>query len=83
MLALFINAAILIVAALTFHEAGYTNVTKISEAFRLLSPLLGISVASTLFALALLGGMRLLRAPRPLIDNPRRRRHSRKALNYR
>jgi manganese transport protein len=54
MLALFINAAILIVAASTFHEAGYTNVTEIGEAFRLLSPLLGVGIASTLFALALL-----------------------------
>jgi manganese transport protein len=54
MLALFINAAILIVAASTFHEAGHTNVTEIDEAFRLLSPLLGVGIASTLFALALL-----------------------------
>jgi manganese transport protein len=54
MLARFINAAILIVAASTFHKAGYTNVAEISEAFRLLSPRLGIGVASTLFALALL-----------------------------
>ncbi|MFC0403058.1 Nramp family divalent metal transporter [Paraburkholderia rhizosphaerae] len=54
MLALFINAAILIVAASTFHKAGHTDVTEIGEAFRLLSPLLGLGVASTLFALALL-----------------------------
>jgi len=54
MLALMINAAILIVAAATFHEAGYTNVTEIGDAFRLLSPLLGVGIASTLFALALL-----------------------------
>jgi manganese transport protein len=54
MLALFINAAILVVAASTFHEAGYTNVTEIGEAYRLLSPLLGVGIASTLFALALL-----------------------------
>ena len=54
MLARFINAAILIVAASTFHKAASTNVTEINEAFRLLSPRLGLGVASTLFALALL-----------------------------
>jgi len=54
MLALFVNAAILIVAASTFHKAGFTNVTEISEAYRLLSPLLGLGIASTLFAVALL-----------------------------
>lgn len=54
MLALFINAAILIVAASTFNEAGYTDVAEIGDAYRLLSPLLGLSIASTLFALALL-----------------------------
>ncbi|AXF06306.1 Nramp family divalent metal transporter [Paraburkholderia hospita] len=54
MLALFVNAAILIVAAATFHRAGHTNVSEIGDAFRLLSPLLGIGIASTLFAVALL-----------------------------
>ena len=54
MLALFINAAILIVAASTFHATGHSDVTEIGEAFRLLSPLLGLGIASTLFALALL-----------------------------
>jgi manganese transport protein len=53
-LALFINAAILIVAASVFHDAGHTDVVEIGEAYRLLSPLLGLGVASTLFALALL-----------------------------
>lgn len=54
MLALFINAAILIVAATAFHATGHTDVAEIGDAFRLLSPLLGLGIASTLFALALL-----------------------------
>src|SRR5438270_1551085 len=54
MLALFINAAILIVAAATFHASGHSDVAEIGQAFELLSPLLGLGVASTLFAVALL-----------------------------
>ena len=54
MLALFINAAILIVAASTFHSSGHTDVAEIGQAFELLSPLLGLGIASTLFAVALL-----------------------------
>ncbi|GAN89955.1 manganese transport protein MntH [Gluconobacter frateurii M-2] len=54
MLALFINAAILIVSAAAFHETGHQNVAEIEEAYRLLSPILGLGIASTLFALALL-----------------------------
>jgi manganese transport protein len=54
MLALFINAAILIVAAATFHDSGHANVAEIGKAFELLSPLLGLGIASTLFAIALL-----------------------------
>jgi manganese transport protein len=54
MCALFINAAILIVAAATFHARGYGEVAEIQEAYRLLSPVLGVGVASTLFAIALL-----------------------------
>jgi len=53
-LALFINAAILIVAAATFHTAGYQEVAEIQDAYKLLSPLLGVSAASTVFGLALL-----------------------------
>ncbi|HEX4573722.1 MAG TPA: Nramp family divalent metal transporter, partial [Gemmatimonadales bacterium] len=53
-LALFINAAILIVAAATFHRAGYTQVAEIQEAYRLLTPLLGAAGASAVFAVALL-----------------------------
>ena len=52
--ALFINAAILIVAAATFHTTGNTEVAEIQDAHRLLTPLLGVAGASTVFALALL-----------------------------
>src|SRR6188768_3286921 len=52
--ALFINAAILIVAAATFHRSGNTQVAEIQDAHRLLTPLLGVAGASTVFALALL-----------------------------
>lgn len=53
-LALFINSAILIVAAATFHFSGYQNVAEIQDAYKLLSPLLGVSAASAIFGLALL-----------------------------
>jgi manganese transport protein len=52
--AFFINAAILILAAATFHKAGHHSVAEIQDAYRLLTPLLGVGAASTLFALALL-----------------------------
>jgi manganese transport protein len=51
--ALFINAAILIVAAASFHTSGNQGVAEIQDAFKLLTPLLGAG-ASTVFALALL-----------------------------
>jgi manganese transport protein len=54
MFALFINAAILIVAAATFHQSGHRDVADIADAYKLLTPLLGATGASTLFALALL-----------------------------
>jgi manganese transport protein len=52
--ALFINAAIVIVAAATFHRSGNTQVAEIQDAYQLLTPLLGVGWASTVFALALL-----------------------------
>lgn len=52
--ALFINAAILIVAAATFHRTGNTEVAEIQDAYKLLTPLLGVGGASAVFALALL-----------------------------
>jgi len=51
--ALFINAAILIIAAATFHTSGHSAVGEIQDAYKLLTPLLGAG-ASTVFALALL-----------------------------
>jgi manganese transport protein len=52
--ALFINGAILIVSAATFHASGNHNVGEIQDAYKLLSPLLGVQLASFLFAVALL-----------------------------
>ena len=52
--ALFINAAILIVAAATFHTTGHSGVAEIQDAYRLLTPLLGVTGASAVFAFALL-----------------------------
>ena len=54
MFALFINAAILIVSAATFHTRGQPNVAEIQDAYKLLSPMLGVPIASALFAFALL-----------------------------
>ncbi len=54
MFALFINAAILILAAAAFHWSGHADVAEIQDAYKLLSPALGVGVASIIFALALL-----------------------------
>jgi manganese transport protein len=54
MFALFINAAILILSAAVFHWSGHQEVAEIQDAYKLLSPLLGVGVASILFAVALL-----------------------------
>jgi manganese transport protein len=54
MSALFINAAILIVSAAVFHGTDYESVADISDAYKLLSPLLGTTAAGVLFAVALL-----------------------------
>ena len=53
-IALFVNAAILMVAAAAFHRTGHFEVAAIQDAFKLLSPLVGAASASTLFAVALL-----------------------------
>ena len=52
--AFLVNAAILIVAAAVFYESGHTDVSKIKDAYRLLTPLVGVSIATPLFAIALL-----------------------------
>jgi len=54
MFALFINAAILILAAAAFHWSGHADVAQIQDAYKLLSPILGVGVASIIFASALL-----------------------------
>jgi manganese transport protein len=54
MFALFINAAILVMASATFHGSGHQDVADIADAYQLLSPLLGTTLASALFAIALL-----------------------------
>jgi manganese transport protein len=54
MLALFVNAAILVVAAAVFHRGGHPEVAEIGDAYKLLSPMLGVGAASTMFAVALL-----------------------------
>ena len=52
--ALFVNAAILVMAAAVFHRSGHFEVAAIQDAYKLLSPLVGAAGASTLFAIALL-----------------------------
>ena len=54
MLALFVNAAILITAAAVFHGSGHSDVVEIEQAYHLLSPMLGVGIASTVFGVALL-----------------------------
>jgi manganese transport protein len=54
MFALFLNGAILVMAAATFHGTAYENVADIGDAYKLLEPLLKTGLASTLFAVALL-----------------------------
>ena len=54
MFALGVNAAILIVAAATFYRSGHREVADISDAYKLLTPLLGASGAGIIFAVALL-----------------------------
>lgn len=52
-IAILINAAILIVAAATFHASGHTGVADIEDAHRLLEPITGAAIAGPLFAIAL------------------------------
>ncbi len=54
LLAFFINAAILVLAAATFHRNGMYSVADINDAHRLLAPVLGAGAASVVFAVALL-----------------------------
>ena len=52
--AFFVNAAILVLAGAVFHGTANANVEELQDAYKLLSPTLGVGVASTLFAVALL-----------------------------
>ena len=54
MLALGVNAAILVLAAAVFYRSGHFEVAEIGDAYKLLTPMLGVAGASTIFALALL-----------------------------
>jgi manganese transport protein len=54
MFALLVNGGILALAASAFHWSGHQNVAAIQDAYKLLSPLLGVGIASILFAVALL-----------------------------
>ncbi|HEX3499719.1 MAG TPA: Nramp family divalent metal transporter [Stellaceae bacterium] len=54
LLALLVNAAILILAGTAFHASGNTNVADIEDAYHLLDPIAGTAAASFLFAFALL-----------------------------
>ncbi len=54
MFALFINGAILVMAAATFHSHGRHDVAEIADAYKLLSPMLGVGMAGVIFAVALL-----------------------------
>ena len=54
MFALFINGGILILAASAFHWSGHQDVAAIQDAYKLLTPVLGVAGASALFAIALL-----------------------------
>lgn len=54
LLAFFINAAILIVAAAAFYNTAYSDVADITDAYKLLDPVLGVGAAGFLFAIALL-----------------------------
>ena len=68
MFALFINAAILIMAAATFHGTGHEDVAEIGDAYKLLSPLLGTTMAS----IAVRGGAALLGPERDAHRHARR-----------
>src|SRR5262249_8171076 len=52
MFALFINGAILVLAAAAFHKTGHADVAEIQDAYKLLNDILGVTFASVLFAVA-------------------------------
>jgi len=54
LLALLVNAAIMVLAASAFNSSGHREVTDIADAYRLIEPVVGSAVAASLFAIALL-----------------------------
>jgi manganese transport protein len=54
LLALLINAAIMILAASAFHATGRHDVAEIQDAYLLLNPIVGSAMAATVFGVALL-----------------------------
>jgi manganese transport protein len=54
MFALFVNSAILILAASVFFKSGHTDIVEIQDAYKLLSPLLNTNTAAIAFGIALL-----------------------------
>lgn len=54
MLALFVNAAILVLAAAVFYRSGHHEISDIQGAYKMLTPLMGVGIATPLFAIALL-----------------------------
>jgi Mn2+/Fe2+ NRAMP family transporter len=52
--AFFINASILVLSAAAFHGTEHQDLADISDAYKLLTPVLGSALASTVFAIALL-----------------------------
>ncbi len=53
-IAFFVNASILVLSAAAFHNTGHQDVADINDAYKLLNPVLGVKLASILFAVALL-----------------------------
>ncbi len=53
-MAFFINAAILVMSAAVFYRAGYKEIASIQDAHRLLAPIIGSTLAPTLFAISLI-----------------------------
>src|SRR5262249_17920330 len=66
MLALLINASILILAAATFYKAGKTDIAELDQVYSFLAPLLGSAIAPTLFGIALLCWPQLHRHGHPV-----------------
>lgn len=82
MLAMFVNAAILMLAASTFYRTGHTEIAEIEDAYQMLAPLLGTGMASILFAVALLASGQNSAGARLDCRNDHRRAESVSAGQY-